>query len=316
MRGLLKTKSAWNQFLVLVSLALVSFFVIGLVGTLVLSSVTGIGIKEMSDLSIFDFNRPGAMTFIRGMQVVQFIGLFLVPVFICARLFSTGSKQYLGLRKPAWPLYFLIGTAVMLFAIPLTNLLGELNRNIAFPSGWESWIKSTEEEASQTVKAVLSRHSIRDLILNVICIAGLAAVGEELLFRGMAQRLLIKMFKSPWAGIIIAAILFSALHMQFYGFIPRFALGILLGAIYWYSGSLWAAMLAHFIYDALLIVVAYYNPGMLEENGTTGIRELAVPGAGSAVVVLVLLIIMKKKSSTRFPEIYAEDSIPVKDHPF
>ncbi len=316
MNGLLKTKPAWNQFLVLVSLALVSFFLLGLVGTLLLSAFTGISIKDMSDLSTLDFSRPGAIEFIRGMQVVQFISLFVVPVFVCARLFSTDTKSYLGLRKPSWPGYFIAGIAVMLFAIPLTNLLGEWNRNIAFPKGIENWMKSSEQEASRTVKALLARHTIKDLVINVFCIAGLAAVGEELLFRGIAQRLLIKMFKSPWVGMIIAAILFSAMHLQFYGFLPRFVLGVLLGLIYWYSGSLWAAMLAHFVYDALLIVLAYFNPGMLEDESSAQLSDIAVLASVSAAVVAALVIWMKKKSTITFSDVYADDAVPVKDHPF
>ena len=102
-----------------------------------------------------------------------------------------------------------------------------MNRNIPLPENIEQWITKSEADAQRTINLLVSRHTIKDLILNIICIAGLAAVGEELLFRGMAQRLLTKMFKNHWAGIIVTAILFSAIHMQFYGFFPRFALGVL-----------------------------------------------------------------------------------------
>ena len=316
MRGLLKSKSAGSQFLLLISIALVSFFLVGLLGTMVLSAVTGINIIELGDSSKWDFTKPGFITFIRGMQVVQFIGLFLVPVFICARLFSTDSKKYLGLKKPSNRFYFLAGVAVMIVAIPLVNWLGELNQNIQFPSGWVEWMKSSEEEAAKTVKALLSRHTAQDLIINIICIAGLAAVGEELLFRGMVQRLLIRMFKNHWPGIIIAAFLFSAMHLQFYGFLPRFALGICLGIIYWYSGSLWAAILAHFVYDTLLIVLAYFNPEMLNEENSVKLSNLAVAGSISFAIVVVLIEWMRKKSKTNFGEVYADDHKPVKDHPF
>jgi len=316
MKGLLKSKSAWTQFLIFVSITLVSFFVLGLVGTLVLSSISGIGIKEMGDISKLDFSQPGAFTFIRGMQFVQFISLFLVPSFLCARLFSTDSKQYLGLRKPSHSAYFIAGIGILLLAIPLTNLLGELNRNVKFPSGIENWMKQAEEEAAKTIKGLLSKNTVKDLILNVICIAGLAAVGEELLFRGMAQRLLIKMFKSPWAGIVIAAFLFSAMHMQFYGFVPRFVLGILLGAIYWYSGSLWVAILAHFLYDAVLIVLAYFNPEMLNEEAPVQLSNIALLAAVCGLLLVLLLIWMKKRSTTSYTGVYADDAIPVKDDPF
>ena len=316
MRGLLKSKSAGSQFLLLISIALVSFFLLGLLGTMVLSAITGISVIEMGDSSKWDFSKPEIITFIRGMQVVQFISLFLAPPLICARLFSTDIKKYLGLKKPSNTIYFMAGIAAMILAIPLVSWLGELNKNVQFPSDIQQWIKSSEEEAAKTVQVLLSKHTVNDLIINVICIAGLAAAGEELLFRGMVQRLLIKMFKTPWPGIIITAFLFSAMHMQFYGFLPRFALGILLGAIYWYSGSLWTAILAHFVYDAFLIVLVYFNPEMLKDESSVKLGSLALIGSISFVLVVLLIEWMRKKTTTRYSEVYADDDIPVKDHPF
>lgn len=316
MRGLLKAKSAGSQFLILISIAMVSFFLLGLIGTMLLSAITGINVAELSDSSKWNFSKPGIISFIRGMQAVQFIGLFLVPTLICAHLFSTDAKTYLGLKKPSSKFYFLTGVAIMLVSIPLVNWVGELNKNFHFPSEVDSWMKRSEEEAAKTVQALLSKRTVKDLVLNIIFIAGLAAVGEELLFRGMVQRLLIKMFKTPWPGIILTAFLFSSMHMQFFGFLPRFLLGILLGAIYWYSGSLWTAILAHFVYDGLLIVLVYFNPAMLNDEASVKLSNLALVGSISFAGVVLLLEWMRKKTTTTFAEVYADDDKPVKDHPF
>jgi membrane protease YdiL (CAAX protease family) len=316
MKGLLKTKPALNQFLILISVVLVSFFVIGLICTFILSAITGIPVTDMADMSKMDFSKPGVISFVRGLQVVQFVSLFLVPAFICLWLFSADHKKYLGWKQPSHPGYIMAGIGVMLIAIPFTSWLGQLNQNIPFPAGWEKWMKAQEEDAAGTIKGLLSKHTIKDLLLNLICIAGLAAVGEELLFRGMAQRLLIKIFKNHWAGIIVSAAIFSAMHMQFYGFLPRFALGVLLGAIYWYSGSLWVAILAHFIYDAVLIVLAYFYPEMLNEENTMQLSNLALGGSISLALVVLLVIWMKKKSATTYNAVYEDDAIPVKNHPF
>lgn len=316
MKGLLKSKSAGTQFLLLICISLASFFLIGLIGTVLLSSLSGMNLTTMSDSSKWDYNSSTLATVIRGMQVIQFVSLFLIPSFICARLFSTDSKKYLGLQMPAASGFFLVAIGVMLLALPAVNFLGELNRNVQFPTGIAKWMKEQEAEAAKTIKALLSKHTIKDLLLNVLCIAGLAAVGEELLFRGVAQRLLIKMFKNPWAGIIVAAFLFSAMHIQFYGFLPRFVLGILLGAIYWYSGSLWAAMLAHFVYDAFLIVLVYFNPESLNEENTLNLSNVALIAVISLALVIFLVLWMKKKSTVTYQDVFAEDEVPVTDHPF
>jgi membrane protease YdiL (CAAX protease family) len=316
MHGLLKSKPAWSQFIILISICLVSFFILSLVGMTLLATLSGIKLTEMGNMAKWDFSKPEVIFIIRGMQVVQFISLFLIPVFLCARLFSTNTKKYLGFKAPSNSIYFITGIGIMIVSIPLINLLGEWNRNVQFPSGMEKWMRESEKDAARSVQALLTKQTIKDLLINIACIAGLAAVGEELLFRGMAQRLLIKMFKSPWAGIIIAAILFSALHMQFYGFLPRFMLGIFLGAAYWYSGSLWVAMLGHFVYDAVLIVLAYYNPEMLNDEPSVKASSLAAAGAVSAALVTLLFLWMKKNSTETYEQVYADDAVPVKDHPF
>jgi len=318
MKGLLKTKSPGTQLLILISIALVSLFLIGgMIGPLTLSAITGVSPTEFLDTTKLNFNKPGIITYIRGLQIFQFISLFIIPTFLCARLFSTDSKKYLGIKKPSNAFYFLAAVAVMIIAVPVANgFLGDLNKNVQFPPGIEKWMRKSEDEVARMTQALLSKHSIKDLIINIICIAGLAAVGEELLFRGIVQRLFIKIFKNPWAGIIITAFLFSAIHLQFYGFLPRFALGILLGVIYWYSGSIWTAIFAHFIYDAASIVVIYFNPSMINEDTPVKLNNIALMAALSFVIVVLIVVWMKKKSTVTYDGVYADDSIPVKDHPF
>jgi uncharacterized protein len=316
MRGLLKSRPAWSQFLLLISICLVSFIIVGTIGTLILAKLSGMGLKELSDISKWDYSKPNTIFLLRGMQIVQFITLFVLPVFLCSRLFSTDIRKYLGLKAPTNSLYLVAGIGIMLISIPLINLLGELNSHVQFPKGIEKWMKNSEEEAAKGISALLTKHTIKDLLLNIICIAGLAAVGEELLFRGLVQRLLIKMFRSPWAGIIITAVLFSAMHLQFYGFLPRFVLGIFLGAVYWYSGSLWVAMLGHFVYDGLLIVLTYLNPAMLNDEQILKFSSVALAASVSTILVLLIIGWMKKNSTITYQEVYAGDEIPVKDHPF
>jgi membrane protease YdiL (CAAX protease family) len=105
--------------------------------------------------------------------------------------------------------------------------------------------------------------------------------------------------------------------MQFYGFLPRFILGILLGVIYWYSGSLWTAILAHFVYDGVLIIAAHQNPEMLNDEAMAAkATNLALIGLISATMVTAIVLWMKNKSTTTYNEVYADDAIPYKNHPF
>ncbi len=321
MKGSLKTKSGLSQFLLFICLAIVSFVVFSAVGGLVVYQIYGkaMGMKGIQDLVNINYDHPNAPNFIRGLQVVQFIGLFLLPSLFCAYLFSEHIKKFLGLKPPPQFLYWITGIAIMLLALPLANFLGVMNQQLPLPKVIDDWMKSTEAEAAKATMALLSHHTVKDLILNLIFVAGLAAVGEELVFRGLIQRSLIKAFKSPWVGIIVSAILFSAIHMQFLGFLPRFLLGILLGSIYWYSGSLYAAMLAHFVYDAFVITVAYFMPETLKESSAPFSGNIVALAAGAVVslaIITYLIQWMKSKSTQNFESVYAEDAVPVKDHPF
>ena len=295
MKGLFQHKTAGQQFFLLLSLSLFSFFVIGLLGTYALTIITGISLEQVGALDTLDPKNPWLPFFIRGMQAVQFIGLFLIPSWFAGKYFTTQStSSYLGLRKPNYPGFWLVGTFAILIALPMVQWLGEINRAIEFPSELTNWIRSKEDEANETVKALLSRHTVKDLLLNLFFIAGLAAVGEELLFRGVVQRIFVRQFGQAWPAIIFSAFLFAALHMQFYGFFPRLALGILLGAIYWYSGSLWVAILAHFVYDAILITLVYFNPAMLNDEPVVSQEALLYGGLISALMVTMNLHWMVK----------------------
>ena len=306
------------QLIIFGGIAMGCFMIVGFVGSIILANMTGIDLMTLSDPDKWDYTDPSLLTFLRGMLVLQFFALFIIPVFIFARLCDTKPAQYLGLRS-AKMLYFILGITVLIIALPFVDWTGTINHSLIPEStGLGKWMKSMEEDASKQIAYMLKRDGINELILNLVLVAVFAGVGEELFFRGILQRLFIKFFKNAWAGIIVTAIIFSAIHLQFYGFIPRLILGILLGLIYWYSGSLWPAILAHFIYDAVLIIVAYQRPEMVSNPDQEAIQmsNQAIGYLISFVLVSLLLGWMIRKSATKYNEVYAEDNIPKKDHPF
>jgi uncharacterized protein len=83
------------------------------------------------------------------------------------------------------------------------------------------------------------------------------AMFEELFFRGGVQNLLQRSTNKPWLSIIVSSVIFSAIHLSFYGFLPRFALGMVLGMFFYYSGSLWLPILGHFFQNAMVVTQLY-----------------------------------------------------------
>lgn len=147
----------------------------------------------------------------------------------------------------------------MIFLIsPLISFLNEINQNINLPdslSSLEITFKSLEEKSKVATELFLKVNSGADIIVNFFIVAVLAAVSEELIFRGVLQRLMGTVIRNIHLNIFICAVIFSAFHLQFYGFIPRLALGLLLGYSFHYSKSLWVPILIHFLNNGTAVVV-------------------------------------------------------------
>ena len=298
------------QLLVFAGMAIGCFMIFGFIGTFVLAKATGIDLITISDPDNWDYANPSLLTFLRGMLVIQFFALYIIPVFLFARFCDPKPTKYLGLTS-ARPIYFILGMIVLLVALPFVDWTGIFNHDlIPETTTIGKWMKASEESAAKQIEFMLKRNTVQDLFLNLVLVAVFAGVGEELLFRGVLQRLFIKLFKNPWAGILVTAFIFSAIHLQFYGFIPRFILGILLGLIYWYSGSLWPAIMAHFGYDAFAVIMIWFNPALAEQDSVAvSFGNKTVLAAISLALIIGIVILMKKRSTNSYEVAYARDNI-------
>jgi membrane protease YdiL (CAAX protease family) len=307
MQSYLKTKPVWMQLLLFMGMAIGIFLVISLFGMGLLSGMTGVSLSQMSDSSSWG-NKPEMLTHVRGMLLIQFLGLFVIPSLLFAYFSDPHPMDYLHLHKPWKSIYWVIGIILLLVAIPVVEYTGLLNRKINFGAA-QGWMQGMEDQAAAQIKFMLGRHTMGELITNIVFIAVFAGVGEELFFRGILQRMFIKASRNPWVGIIFTAILFSALHVQFFGFFPRLFLGILLGALYWYSGSLLVAILAHILYDAFFITLAYLQPRMIENAEATLFTSSTLPLIAllSLAITAALVWVMKKKSRSSYYEVYKND---------
>jgi hypothetical protein len=226
------------------------------------------GIDSILNIPALDqLNDAESLKLLKYFQVVQAIGVFIIPPIILGFLFYGNSVQYLYLNKPFGFTSFFLVVVIMFFASPFINFIGELNSNMNLPewmSGIENWMKNSEEKAAELTEAFLKVDTVYGLFFNIFMIAVLPAIGEELLFRGVIQRIFTRMTKSNHWGIWISAILFSALHIQFYGFLPRMLLGVLFGYLLVWSGSMWLPIAAHFLNNGIAVIAMFMiDKGML-----------------------------------------------------
>ncbi len=241
---------------------LLSFIVFILIGILIAIPIFDLNIFEIQN-AITDLNNPANLNFLKYLQTLQAIGLFIIPAFIIGYLFNERTLTYLSLNKKIQISSILSVAIIMLFSLPLINYLAKLNAEMQLPEFLrevEIWMKEKETAAQEITKAFLKMDSIGMLAFNILMIGILPAIGEELIFRGVLQRIFTEWTKNIHWGILIAAILFSGMHMQFYGFLPRFILGVLFGYLFYWSGSVWVPITAHFVNNTTAVLVYYLYP--------------------------------------------------------
>ncbi len=227
------------------------------VTTVLLYLSAGGNISSIADMMY----NPRYLNLIKGVQSLSSIMIFMLPALVFAFIAGTGAAPYLGftVRRISY-VHVALVLLIMLSCLPFIGLTAQWNNAVHFPAflkGVERWIRETDAAATDQTKYLLGMKGAGDLAVNLVMIALLPAIGEELFFRGVLQKLLIGWTGKVNTGVVLTSILFSALHFQFLGFLPRMILGIILGYLYLISGSIWLSMLAHFFNNGLQVVMLY-----------------------------------------------------------
>lgn len=255
---------------------------------------------------------------LKWLQFSQTLAVFLLPAFIVAYLWSERPLEWLHLScskntrtadavASRW-MKFGFPVLLMVVAMPGINLLGYWNMQLQLPewlSPFEQWLQQQEEAAAVLTERFLRVRGARALIINIGLMALLPAVAEEITFRGVLLNLCsqdetLSMSKRQHVAIWLVAIIFSAIHMQFYGFVPRMLLGALFGYMLVWTGTLWVPILMHFVNNAIA-VVGYYivyqkniDPSTLDAIGSGDTLWLGV----LSVVLTVLGCYIFRRSRT------------------
>lgn len=207
-------------------------------------------------------NDPRSTDSVRIMLFLQNLLLFVAsPLIAQYFLWSTPISVTLQLTRPPLRL-ILFGCLAILFSGPVIDMLNTWNQSLRLPDSMnaiEQWMIDSEKQAENLTKQLLNVDNWKGFISNILIIAVLAGLGEELLFRGVLQKILIKWTSNIHWGIFITAVLFSAIHLQFFGFLPRLVLGVLLGYLCVWSRSLWVPIIAHTLNNAWVIIFTPNN---------------------------------------------------------
>ena len=235
---------------------------------------------------------------LKWLQFIQTTATFLIPPILCAWLWDEEHKPFRWLRidVPVQWQNILLAVVIMVCAVPGINLLADLNSRVELPKSLEfieQILKSQEEAAAALTERFLQADNIGGLLINIGLMALLPALSEELSFRGTLQQIIYKdqsgkvQSTKVHLAIWVTAFIFSAIHMQFYGFVPRMLLGAMFGYVFVWSGSLWVPITMHFVNNGLAVLV-YYLMG--ESENTKNIADTL--GAGDTWYLGVFSILI------------------------
>ena len=250
--------------------------------------------------SMFVFEQPLSVTSLKWIQLFQSAAMFLLPPLCMAYLWAKAPMKWLKVDNFQSFKVSSMAILLMLVALPAINLLADINQQMALPTflePLEAWMKTQEETAKQLTEQFLSVTTYSGLIINILLMALLPAVAEELTFRGVLQRLFqgsnvsdFHTVKVPHIAIWVTAILFSAIHMQFYGFLPRMLMGALFGYMLVWTGSLWVPILMHFTNNAMAVILYF-----VATRGGWDMEKVDAIGSGDTlwlgIVSLVLTVV-------------------------
>ena len=263
MKNLIFDLSGKSLFFQLFFLAIL--ILLGLLLAISFSAVTGMLIAGMDGLSKVnegDLSDPVVLHLAKTVQIFTQIGLFLFPSFLFAYFYEEKNGDFLRIRSfPHWKL-LLVSVLAIVLMIPFIGLLVKWNEQMHLPSflaGIEYWMRIKEDEAKRLTDAFLKVNTVKGLIINLFMIGFLAGFGEELLFRGVLQRIVYNKTRRLHFSVWITAFVFSAIHLQFYGFLPRMVLGALFGYVYFWTEQLWVPVIMHAVFNSVTVVAAYLS---------------------------------------------------------
>jgi len=268
-------------FFMLIAFAIAGLVVASFVVMPVWTLMTGKSVADMEKYS----GDPAFTNAFQVVQVITAIFLFLVPALLTAFLINKKPLRLLGFVKKISAKELGLVLAIALCGIFAASVASYVNRIIPLPAAWQRLFDGWENNYIKEMSSLAGLNTPVEFALSIVIMGFVPALCEETMFRGGLQNFLTRQTKNPWVSIIIVSILFSAMHISYYGFLSRLFLGIVLGLIYYYSGNLWLSILAHFLNNALAVTALYVSnlqhrsieSGLNEAGGSIWLGLLALP---------------------------------------
>ncbi len=252
-----KPNSPWSSLLILLVLTLACSvgvqFIILLLGALSDGGLAEV-LQNEGSLSSFT-NRP---FFLYALLIASSFGTFLLPAFILQRL--EPYFNYFPAENKKFGMTYIIAVALLFAFGPVMQLIGDANAQMTLPNSLkevEAWMRLQEDNMASLTERIVMVDRWELLLVNVIVMAVMPAIAEEYYFRGSLMHIIQRLVKNYHITVWLSAIIFSAIHVQFFGFFPRMILGVFFGYMFVWTQNIWIPILAHFVNNATVAVLAF-----------------------------------------------------------
>lgn len=281
------------QFALLLALIGVAMVLGSLLVAVLGSQMMGVPFMKVPELMV----KPQYVNEARLLNTLGSFFIFFLPAILFARMVGEQTFSYLGFNKRINHKQLLLVLFLTFAGMILSGALGSLNELIPLSPSMLRKAKALEEAYKAAMMSMATMRNTADLFLSLLVLAAAPALFEEVLFRGTFQQLFVNWTRSPWVGILLTSLLFSAVHFSYFGFLPRVALGVLLGLIFYYSKNVWLSIFLHFLNNAVVVVQLY----VLNKQGKPldKAMEDTVPlwwGAIALALIILLFYYFRKES--------------------
>lgn len=255
--------------------------------------LAGVDLIQMGAISQHPSDYENAWQVLMLTQSIAFAGAFLITPLLYLKWIDRQPLSALN-PHPRLSLMPLLAVVVLVVClVPFNDLMVQWNNSLSVPEPlkWlEFWMRRMEDQLREMTQVLTDFSSPARLLVGFLVIAILPGIGEELVFRGLLQNKLRTLTRNSHVAIWVAAIIFSAIHFQFYGFLPRLLLGALFGYLYFWSGNLWVPILAHFVNNAFTLLMVYLYQQKISDYDAEGSPVASLPLAlGSLVITAGIL---------------------------
>lgn len=282
------------KFALLFSMCGAGIILSSLIAGLIGSTVLHVDIKDLAT----ELMKPQNVPLSRTVQVITSFLIMAMPALAIGKLTGQDPLKQLGFRAHGNGFQLAVVVLMVFTGFIISGALGELNKMIPIPQTAVDYFKKAEDNYNEQVMSIGSMKSGLDFFYALIVLALVPAIFEEMLFRGSLQQIIVSGTRNAFLGILITSIIFSAIHLSYYGFLPRLFLGMMLGYLFYYSKNIWMSIAAHFLNNAYTLAAMYSlsRAGKLSPQSMADDTYPLYYGLIGAVALYFLFIFYKKES--------------------